>query len=81
MSLRKLYIAIDCASEEERDAVQRVLEEVSNMRVLTGSSIVRMYPMFQQKRRELTELFRMIAEGGVKSLLSMRGAQIINKLR
>lgn len=81
MALRKLYIVVDCEDDEQKEAVQTAFNELSNTRALTSRSIISMYPFFQKNRDSLMELFRMIKEGGIKSLLSVRGGTLINNIR
>ena len=81
MALRKLYIVVDCEDEEQKEAVQTALKELSTTYAITSRSIISMYPFFNKHRAELSELFSMIKKGGVGSLLSMRGGMLINNLR
>lgn len=81
MALRKLYIVVDCEDDEQKEAVQTALNELSNTRVLTSRNIISMYPFFKKHQSELIELFGMIKSGGIKSLLSVRGGTLINNLR
>lgn len=81
MALRKFYIVIDCEDDEQKEAVQAAMNELSNSRILTSRNIISMYPFFRKHRSELFELFNMVRSGGVKSLLSVRGGALINKLR
>lgn len=80
MALRKLYIVLDCENDQEKEAVQQMLNELSNMRVTTGRQIVNMWPALQRNKQDLMTLFSMIRQGGVKSLLSVKGGILINKL-
>lgn len=81
MALRKLYIVVDCEDEEQKEAVQTALKELSGTYAITSRSIISMYPFFKKHRAELLELFGMIKTGGIKSLLSIRGGALINNLR
>lgn len=78
--LGKVYLVLDFENEEQKKYVQKVLEDVSNMRIVTGKQVQAMYPFYQQHKGEISELFRMITNGGIKSLLSMKGAALITKL-
>lgn len=81
MALRKINIAVDCTTDKERDEVQQIMSEISGMRVLRGDMIVGMYPYIKRHQGELMQLFSMIKSGGVKSLLSVQGGVLLNKLR
>lgn len=80
MALRKLFIVIDCIDDVEKEALQNTCNEISNMRVLKGSDIVSMIPVFNRNKEDLLQLFQMVKQGGAKSLLSVKGASILAKL-
>lgn len=80
MALRKIYVAVDCADDAERDEVQHIMEQISAMRLFKGRAIVSMYPYLQAHQSELMQLFRMIQQNGVKALFSVNGGIILSKL-
>ncbi len=79
--LRKVFIVLDFESEAQVQELQQELNEFSNSRVLDGNKLKTMLPMYKRHKNEITELIRMIAQGGPKAVLSIRGAQLINSLR
>ena len=79
--LRKVYIVIDFEDEQQVNELQTELNALSNSRVLDGQKLRTMLPMFKKHKAALFELMKMIAQGGVKAVLSMRGAQLINSMR
>lgn len=79
--LRKVFIVIDFEDEQQVQDLQNELNELSNSRVLDGHKLRTMLPMFRKHKSALFELMKMIAQGGVKAVLSMRGAQLINSIR
>lgn len=78
--LRKLYVVVDCKDDTEKDAVQSALNELSNSRILSGSTIVNMFPLFMRNKNDLMELFNMIKTKGISSLLSIKGGMLIKRL-
>lgn len=78
--LAKVFIVIDFESEDQKRQVQEELNEFSNSRVIDGKKLNTMLPMYRRNKASLYELFRMIAAGGVKSVLSLRGAQLIKNI-
>lgn len=78
--LGKVYLVLDFDNEEQKQYVQKIMEDISNMRMVSGRQIQQIYPFYQRHKGEINELFNMIANGGVKSLMSMRGAGLIAKL-
>lgn len=79
--LRKVFIVIDFEDEQQVQDLQNELNEFSNSRVLDGHKLRTMLPMFRKHKAALFELVKMIAQGGVKAVLSVRGAQLINNIR
>lgn len=80
MALRKIYLAVECANDQERDAVQGIANELSNMRVMNASSIIKMMPLVEKHKAEFTQLFQMITRDGISSLMPIRGGMLIGKL-
>lgn len=78
--LRKIYLAVECANDQEKELVQQAAQEISEMRVLTAKDIIKMQSVFMNNRNEIVKLFRMISQGGVGSLLSVEGMSVIRSL-
>lgn len=78
--LQKVFIVIDFDNDDQKRQVQAELNELSNSRVLTGAKLCSMLPLYRAKKKDFFEMFRMIATGGVKSLMSIKGAQLIKNL-
>lgn len=78
--LRKIIIAVDCADDAERDRVQQIANEVSNMRMLTGNRIVGMYPYIQAHRGDIAEIFGIVSNSGIKGIVSAKGIQLLTRL-
>ena len=79
--LRKVFIVLDFEDEAQVKELQDELNAFSNSRVLDGHKLRTMMPMYKKHKRALMELMGMIAQGGVKAVLSIRGAQLINSIR
>lgn len=78
--LRKIIIAVDCADDAERDRVQAIATEVSNMRILDGRMMVGIWPYVQAHKGDIQQLFSLISEDGIKALMSGRGIQLLTRL-
>lgn len=84
--LKKVFIVVECEGKNEnecnylRDQVQLVCNDISNMRVLRATDILKMKPTFENNRQDLLQLFTMIRNGGVKSLFSIQGGMLLKKL-
>lgn len=72
---------MDFEDEQQVQDLQNELNDFSNSRVLDGHKLRTMLPLYRKHKRDLTELLGMIAKGGVKAVMSIRGAQLINSLR
>lgn len=80
MALRKIFLAVECADDNERGIVQSLANELSNSRILNARTLINMKPMFDKNRNELIQLFDMISQNGIGSILSVKGGMIISKL-
>lgn len=78
--LGKVYLVLDFDNDEQKNDVQEAFKEISNQRSITGRQIQQMYPFYRAHRAEFAELFSMISYGGVKSIMSLRGAQLIKNI-
>lgn len=80
MALGKVFIVLDFDSEEQKAQVQDIMKEISNERILTGRQIVSVAPIVRKNKSEIAQLFTMIKEGGIKSLMSVKGGMLISKM-
>lgn len=78
--LKKVFLAIECADEKQRDEAQLVLNEISNARVITAERLIKAYPVYKQREPEIRQLFAIISQSGAKGLMSMQGVSLITKL-
>ena len=78
--LRKITIAVDCADDKERYMVQDIMAEISGMGILSANSIIGMYPFLKANRAQIFELFGMVSNNGIKSLISAKGISMLTQL-
>ena len=78
--LKKVFLAIECADEKQRDEAQTILNEISNARVITAERLIKAYPIYKQREPEIRQLFAIISQSGAKGLMSMQGVSLITKL-
>lgn len=78
--LGKVYIVLDFDNDQQKEQVQQLLKEVSNLRLTNGGQIISVYPFIKAHQNEIMQLFNMIKTNGVKSLLSVQGGILLNKL-
>ena len=51
MGYRKIYLAIDCRSDEDAQKVQKIAEDLSMMFSLSAKDIIALYPSNQEQFR------------------------------
>lgn len=78
--LKKVFLAIECADEAQRDELQPILNEISTMRVITAEQILKVWPMIKARQGEIRNLFSLVSNNGVKGLMSVQGASLITQL-
>lgn len=78
--LRKVYLAIECATDKECDETQLVLNEISCSRIITAERLLKAYPLYKQREGEIRSLFAVVAQNGIKGLLSMQGVSVLTQL-
>lgn len=78
--LRKITIVVDCVDDNERNAVQRVANDISSLKILSGKRILGVYPYFRKHEGEIYQLLTMVGNNGLKGLLSAQGIGIMTKL-
>lgn len=81
MALRKITLAVECRDDAERDAFQNLANEISNMRILKASELLAMEPLLKANKEPLAKLFKMVAKGGPKALLSIDGARLLTSFK
>lgn len=80
MALRKIYIAVDCVDDAQKERVQAIAEELSSMRVFDGSMIVSVYPSLAAKKGELYEIVKYLQANGAQGVKSFKFAGMVSKL-
>lgn len=78
--LKKVFLAIECADEKQRDELQPILNEISTMRVVTAEQILKAWPMVKARQSEIRSLFALVSNNGVKGLMSVQGASLLTQL-
>ena len=80
MALRKFFVVLECDSDEQHDATQKVFNELSNARFLTVGKLLQAYPVYKAREVELKQLFSIVSANGVRGLMSVQGASLLAKL-
>lgn len=78
--LGKVFLVLDFADEVQKEQVQEVFKEISNMRLTDGTQILSIYPFAKAHQNEILQLFNLVKQNGVKAVMSLQGAALIKKL-
>ena len=76
---RKIHIAIDCSTEEEYRAVQKIAEEISSVMRLSAKEFIAVYPEIKKRYGVISMAKDAIKKNGRKGLLPVVG-QILSKI-
>lgn len=71
MGYRKIYLAIDCRSDEEAQKVQKIAEDLSMMFSLSASDIISIYPAIKNNSSLIKTTIKSLSKNGLKGLGSV----------
>lgn len=80
MALRKIYIAIDCADDAQKERVQKIAEELSCMRVFDGDMIENTYPILDAKKGQIYNIIQHLKSNGVQGVKSIKFIGLLGDL-
>lgn len=68
MAYRKIYIAVDCSSDEEAKQVQKIAEDMSAIFSLSGKDMISLYPSVKNNASLIKSTIKTISRDGMKGL-------------
>ena len=68
MGYRKIYLAIDCRSEEDAQKVQKIAEELSMMFSLSAKDIIAIYPSIKNNSGLIKTSIKTLSKDGLKGV-------------
>ena len=68
MGYRKIYMAIDCRSDEEAKQVQKIAEDLSMMFGLSASDIIAIYPYVKSNSGLIKTSIKTLSKEGMKGV-------------
>lgn len=80
MTLRKIYIAVECADDAQKERVQAIAEDLSGMKVLDGNMLESVYPQLKAKRGEIYQLVQHLRQNGAKGVKSIKFLTLLGNL-
>lgn len=78
--LRKIYIAVDCVDDAQKERIQKIAEDISSMRLFDGNMIESVYPQLNAKKIEIYNIVKLVKEEGVKGLKSMKFLSLLSNM-
>lgn len=75
---RKIHIAVDCDTEEEYRAVQKIAQEISSVMRITAKEFIAVYPEVKKRYGIISSAKQAIKEKGKKGLIAVVGQIISN---
>lgn len=78
--LKKIYLVIDVQDEAQRDRVQQIANELSNMRALNGTQIENIYPYYRQYENDIRQLFWNVSNNGFNTQTMMTIGKLASKM-
>ena len=68
MGYRKIYLAIDCRSDEEAQKVQKIAEDLSIMFSLSAKDIIALYPSIKSNSGLIKTSVKTLSKDGIKGV-------------
>lgn len=80
MTLRKIYIAVDCVDDAQKERVQAIANELSSMRLFDGPKMEAVYPFLNAKKGEIYEMIQYLQANGSSGVKSMKFIAMLSRL-
>lgn len=71
MALRKIYIAVDCDSEQEQMLVQNIAKEISGTFDIKAKDLISFYPFVKKHKGLLYSAVKTVARDGKKGVMKL----------
>ena len=71
MSYRKVFIAVDCDSEQELQMVQNIAKEISGSFSIKANDVINFYPFVVKNRALLYSAVKTVASEGKKGVMKL----------
>lgn len=78
MAYKRIFVAVDCASQEEAVAVQAAAKRISEIFRLKGSDIISIYPMIEKNGSLIISSIRTIAQEGMRGVMRILPSLVKN---
>ena len=71
MAYKKVIIAVDCDTEQERQMVQAIAKELSQTFTLKAKELINFYPVLQKHKSLLYTAIKTVSQEGKKGILKL----------
>ena len=78
--LKKIYLVIDVQDESQRDRLQQIANELSNMRAVNGTQIENIWPFFRQYENDIRQLFYNVSRNGFNTQTMITIGKLASKM-
>jgi hypothetical protein len=78
MGYRKIYLAIDCRSDEDAQKVQKIAEDLSMMFSLSAKDIIALYPSIKNNSGLIKTSLKTLSKEGFKGMGKIVSYMIAN---
>ena len=78
--LRKIYIAVECRDDAQKERVQKIAEEISQMRMFDGDALESIYPELKKRKQKISEMIHYIMVNGVQGVKSFKFIGLLSEL-
>lgn len=68
MGYRKIYLAIDCRTDEEAQQVQKIAEDMSAIFSLSAKDIISIYPAVKNNSGLIKTAIKTLSKEGIKGV-------------
>lgn len=68
MGYRKIYVAIDCRTDEDAQKVQKIAEDLSMMFSLSAKDIIAIYPAIKNNSGLIKTSIKTLSKEGLKGV-------------
>lgn len=68
MGYRKIYLAIDCRTEEEAQQVQKIAQDLSMMFNMSAKDIISIYPSIKNNSGLIKTSLKTLSKDGMKGV-------------
>ena len=71
MAYRKIFLAVDCNSDQEVEAVQQIAKEVSETFRMSAKDLIAFYPFLRQHKALLYSAVKTVSKEGKKGVMKL----------